>query len=71
MGLPPEACLALEDSETGARAAMAAGMRTVFVPDPEWGLPGPAGVHAEYPSLSAFHVDLDEMLAPDGSVVST
>jgi HAD superfamily hydrolase (TIGR01509 family) len=71
MGVPPEACLALEDSNTGAQAAIAAGMRTIFVPDPELGLPGPAEVHAEYPSLSAFHAELDEMLAPDGSVVGT
>jgi HAD superfamily hydrolase (TIGR01509 family) len=30
---PPTACLALEDSHTGARAAIAAGMTTVLVPD--------------------------------------
>jgi HAD superfamily hydrolase (TIGR01509 family) len=71
IGVPPEACLALEDSNTGARAAVAAGMRTIFVPDPEWELPGPAGVHAEFPSLSAFHTELDEMLALDGSVEGT
>lgn len=33
LGLPPERCLALEDSANGIRAAAAAGMRTVMVPD--------------------------------------
>jgi HAD superfamily hydrolase (TIGR01509 family) len=33
LGVPPECCLALEDSETGARAALAAGMALVVVPD--------------------------------------
>lgn len=32
LGTPPEACLALEDSEHGVRAAKAAGMRCVAVP---------------------------------------
>ncbi|MBU8536335.1 HAD family hydrolase [Falsiroseomonas tokyonensis] len=33
LGLEPAACLALEDSHNGVRAAAAAGMRTVMVPD--------------------------------------
>ena len=31
--LAPECCLALEDSETGARAALSAGIRTILIPD--------------------------------------
>jgi HAD superfamily hydrolase (TIGR01509 family) len=33
LGIPPEACVALEDSEAGVLAATAAGMRTILVPD--------------------------------------
>ncbi len=33
LGMPPEQCIALEDSEFGVRAASAAGMRVIQVPD--------------------------------------
>jgi len=33
LGMPPEKCIALEDSEFGVRAASAAGMRVIQVPD--------------------------------------
>jgi HAD superfamily hydrolase (TIGR01509 family) len=33
LGVPPEDCLALEDSHNGVRAAAAAGMMTIMVPD--------------------------------------
>jgi HAD superfamily hydrolase (TIGR01509 family) len=50
LGVAPAACLALEDSPTGARAAMAAGMPLVIVPDlvapPPAVAAGAAGVYA-------------------------
>lgn len=39
LGVKPEQCLALEDSRNGARAAVAAGMLTVAVPDLSHGTP--------------------------------
>lgn len=33
LGLTPQACIAFEDSEMGARAAIAAGLKVVVVPD--------------------------------------
>ena len=33
LGVPPEDCIAFEDSENGARAAQSAGVRVVIVPD--------------------------------------
>lgn len=33
LGVPPEDCIAFEDSENGAKAAQAAGVRVVIVPD--------------------------------------
>lgn len=33
LGLKPEECIAFEDSESGARAAIAAGLRVIVVPD--------------------------------------
>ena len=33
LGLPPEQCLAVEDSHVGVRAAHAAGLQTIMVPD--------------------------------------
>lgn len=54
IGVPPAACLALEDSPTGARAAIAAAMPVIIVPDmvspPADLVTQTAGI---YPSLDA------------------
>lgn len=56
LGVAPADCLAFEDSENGARAAQAAGVAVVVVPD----LKHPcsevaAGCHGVLPSLEAAH----------------
>lgn len=42
LGVPPTGCLAFEDGFRGLESAMAAGMSTVFLGDPRFGLPAPA-----------------------------
>jgi HAD superfamily hydrolase (TIGR01509 family) len=66
LGVAPGACLALEDSLAGCQAAVAAGMRTVAVPNP-----GAATAAADfgiaqhvYPTLDAVAADLDRLLGP-------
>jgi HAD superfamily hydrolase (TIGR01509 family) len=36
LGVPPERCAAIEDSENGIRSAKAAGMRVLAIPNPEY-----------------------------------
>jgi beta-phosphoglucomutase-like phosphatase (HAD superfamily) len=64
LGVQPEACLAFEDSTTGASAALAPEMRCVLVPSIEPESSNPDGLHAVLPSLTACHAGLDELLAP-------
>src|SRR5215472_8581629 len=45
LGQPPRACAAVEDSANGIRSAVAAGLRVVAVPNPDY--PPPASVLAE------------------------
>jgi len=52
LDLPPDWCMALEDSHNGVRSAAAAGMTTIMVPDP---LPATDEIR----SLSSIHVALD------------
>jgi HAD superfamily hydrolase (TIGR01509 family) len=62
LGLSAEACLAVEDSPSGVRAAVAAGMRCVFIPNPDLPSSSPNGAIAVYPSLLDWHDDLDRLL---------
>jgi HAD superfamily hydrolase (TIGR01509 family) len=62
LGLPAEACLAVEDSPSGVRAAVAAGMLCVFIPNHDLPSSSPNGAHVVYPSLRSWHDDLDRLL---------
>ena len=62
LGVPPESCLAVEDSPSGVQAALAAGMVCVFIPNGDLPPVSPNGAHAVYPSLDAWHTDLDRLL---------
>ncbi len=65
LGYPPEDCVVLEDSGPGVRAAVAAGMRPILIPD---GREPSADVreaaHAVVESLSAARVVIERMMAP-------
>jgi beta-phosphoglucomutase-like phosphatase (HAD superfamily) len=61
VGAEPAACLAFEDSENGATAALRAGMRVVVVPDLR--RPQVAGALAVLPSLAAAMPHLDAWFA--------
>jgi HAD superfamily hydrolase (TIGR01509 family) len=63
LGIAPKRCLAIEDSRVGVRAAAAAGMRVIAVPDrlDENPTSGYADAWRMYPSLVDVHQALDEI----------
>jgi len=62
LGQPPERCLAIEDSPAGVRAAQAAGMRCVVIPNPELRAQEFPPSYASYPDLIALQEALDGLL---------
>jgi HAD superfamily hydrolase (TIGR01509 family) len=58
LGLPPEACAAVEDSTNGLRSAAAAGLQVIAVPHPRYP-PEPDALHAARLVLTG----LDELTA--------
>ena len=54
LGVPPAACLAIEDSVVGVRSALAAGMRVVQSRGTSFPAPPQPGVHAVIESLRDF-----------------
>lgn len=63
LGVRPQRCLALEDSEPGCRAAMAAGMRGIAVPHGHTTQADFSFAFAVLPSLYAVKERLDELLS--------
>ena len=68
LGQPPRVCAAVEDSANGIRSALAAGLRVVAVPNPDY--PPPASVLAEahvvIRGLAELTGELVEQLDEDG-----
>jgi HAD superfamily hydrolase (TIGR01509 family) len=63
LGLSAVDCLAIEDSPVGARAALAAGLPCILVPNPLLGDVRLEAALAIYPSLDGLFQDLDRVLA--------
>jgi HAD superfamily hydrolase (TIGR01509 family) len=60
LGVPPDGCTAIEDSENGLRSAHAAGMRVIAIPNPHFP-PEPSALalaDAELPDLDALTADV-------------
>lgn len=62
LGISPARCLALEDSEPGCRAAIAAEMRVIAVPNRQTHTADFSFVHAVFPSLHDVAARLDDLL---------
>jgi len=62
LGVEPACCLALEDSWPGCQAAVAAGIRTVAVPNGDTQEADFSFVYAVYPSLYEVAQDLENLL---------
>ena len=62
LDVPPTACLALEDSGPGSQAAVAAGMRTVAIPNEQTKTADFSHAYAVYGSLHEALAHLDELM---------
>ncbi len=62
LGLPPTHCLAVEDSAPGCRAALAAGMMTLAVPNGDTKTSDFPPVHQVFSSLNTVAQALDQLL---------
>jgi HAD superfamily hydrolase (TIGR01509 family) len=63
LGVEPEVCLALEDSPTGLKSALAAGMRCIVVPNQKLLHESYTGAYAHFPSLLHLYDNLDKVLS--------
>jgi HAD superfamily hydrolase (TIGR01509 family) len=63
LGIPPDQCLALEDSGPGSQAAAAAGMLTVVIPGADMSAVNFSHADYVFGSLHEVAANLDELLA--------
>lgn len=66
LGVPPAACLVVEDSPAGVRAGCAAGMRVIAAPDPAVSDAYVAGAHCVVRSNAELRAKLFELLGLPG-----
>jgi HAD superfamily hydrolase (TIGR01509 family) len=60
--MSPADCLAIEDSQSGSSAALAAGMACVLIPHPGSAIEVPEGVLAVFPTLIDLHAQVGDLL---------
>lgn len=62
LGIDPGLCMAVEDSPVGLQAAIAAGMLSIAVPNPDLRHQNFEGAHHRYETMTSLHNSLESLL---------